>query len=243
MDALTKVFLTLPLSTKAPTSGPTASPTAAPTSSPVTPEPTSLAPITSGPTASAPAPGGGGAQSEWPTYYPTLSPTLSPVFLHEVAPPAAEDEALPECPLPYDPSRTDYVGGEMAEVNLYMFQCHSLYEHYCNVPEWNESLLADNPNAQQMWSDAWVYLGPCVPTTQEEIMEEEVAEVAAVVPAPAPCTAQACSYALSPTCLLTYQLVGGSISMEVVHDDDVPVSWLGLAISPTGGMVGSEAVM
>ena len=65
-------------------------------------------------------------------------------------------------PPAYDPSgATHYEGGVVAEVTSHVFQCHSLYEVYCNVAEWDDSLLADNPNAEQEWNEAWVHLGAC----------------------------------------------------------------------------------
>ena len=65
-------------------------------------------------------------------------------------------------PPAYDPSgATHYEGGVVAEVTSHVFQCHSLYEVYCNVAEWDDSLLAGNPNAEQEWNEAWVHLGAC----------------------------------------------------------------------------------
>ena len=94
-----------------------------------------------------------------PTSLPTLSPTLAPSIEVEAATPAAN--VFPACPPAYDITKTDYLGGDKVTITENIFECHSLYVMYCNIGEWDESLLAQDENAEEMWSDAWVYVGPC----------------------------------------------------------------------------------
>ena len=93
-----------------------------------------------------------------PTSLPTFSPTLAPSI--EVEATQAID-VVPACPTAYDITKTDYLGGDKVTITENIFECHSLYVMYCNIGEWDESLLAQDENAEEMWSDAWVYVGPC----------------------------------------------------------------------------------
>ena len=93
-----------------------------------------------------------------PTSLPTFSPTLAPSI--EVEATQAVD-VVPACPTAYDITKTDYLGGDTVTITEKIFECHSLYVMYCNIGEWDESLLAQDENAEEMWSDAWVYVGPC----------------------------------------------------------------------------------
>lgn len=89
---------------------------------------------------------------------PTASPTWSPTILES-------------CPNPFDPTKTTYVLGETVEVRENIFLCENVL--YCNVPEWDETLLEEDPNAKELWNSAWVYDGPCDPTSMEEVLEDE----------------------------------------------------------------------
>ena len=78
-----------------------------------------------------------------------------------------EEEEVPttpeikECPAAYDTTgATTYVGGDKVEVTSHIFECHSLYVDYCNVPEWDDSMGGEVE--EQMWNDAWTYIEPCV---------------------------------------------------------------------------------
>ena len=85
--------------------------------------------------------------------------TLAPAI--EVEATRAAD-VIPACPPAYDIAKTDYRGGDRVTVTDNIFECHSLYVKYCNIGEWDVSLLTQDENADEMWSDAWVYVGPCV---------------------------------------------------------------------------------
>lgn len=114
--------------------------------------------------------------TDFPTtaVYPTPSPTLDTL-----------EELPPICPLPYNPTKTTYAAGDIAEVHEHIFRCReggkvidatglsAKYELYCSVPSWDEALLEDNPLAEEMWNDSWVYVEPCQLRTMEEVLEEE----------------------------------------------------------------------
>jgi hypothetical protein len=85
-----------------------------------------------------------------PTSLPTFSPTLAP-----------SEISIPACPPAYNITKTDYLGGDIATVDENIFECDSLYVEYCNIGEWDDAYLAQDDNAEEMWNDAWVYVGPC----------------------------------------------------------------------------------
>ena len=129
----------------------------------VVPEPTSLPPTfspTFSPTLSPTIPPSPSevVVSE-PTSLPTFSPTLAPSI--EVEATQAAD-VISSCPPAYDITKTDYAGGDIVTVNGNVFECHSLYVMYCNIGEWNDTLLAQDENAEEMWDDAWIHIERCV---------------------------------------------------------------------------------
>ena len=71
-------------------------------------------------------------------------------------------DVIPACPPAYNITKTDYVGGDRVTVKGNIFECHSLYVMYCNIGEFNDTLLAQDENAEEMWDDAWVHIEPCV---------------------------------------------------------------------------------
>jgi len=181
-----------PVVTSAPTLAPV---TPEPTLAPVTPEPT-LAPITPEPTTAEPTPKPtAAATTEDPTsslasivdtYYPTFFPSLSPIFSTEEDAEDVDEIVIPEepetltdetelqaCPPSYDTAKTTYAGGDFIEVEGHTFQCHSIYVTYCNISEWDDSLLEENEDAKEFWNLAWTHLGPCeLPEVAEELLEE-----------------------------------------------------------------------
>jgi hypothetical protein len=105
--------------------------------------------------------------TEVPTTMPTFSPTLLPTTGVDVVADAesasvVEEETPPICPTDYDTTKTDYIGGDLVTVDSSIFECHSLYVQYCNIAEWDDSLLVGNANAEEMWDNSWVFVGPCV---------------------------------------------------------------------------------
>ena len=106
--------------------------------------------------------------TEVPTTMPTFSPTLLPTTGVDVVADAEsaaveeEEEIPPICPADYDTTKTDYIGGDLVTVDSSIFECHSLYVQYCNIAEWDDSLLVGNGNAEDMWDNSWVFVGPCV---------------------------------------------------------------------------------
>ena len=98
---------------------------------------------------------------------PTQSLTsLAPSALQEIAYIEVESTqavgVIPACPPAYDITKTDYLGGNKVTITENIFECHSLYVMYCNIGEWDVSLLTQDEDADEMWSNAWVYVGPCV---------------------------------------------------------------------------------
>ena len=84
-------------------------------------------------------------------------------------------EAPPPCPPPFD-RRDTYVAGELREAGGIVYQCNPAegYERWCNVPDWDESLLEEDGRAKEMWDEAWLYRGPC----RRSASREEEAEAA-----------------------------------------------------------------
>ena len=78
-----------------------------------------------------------------------------------------ETTILPSCPPPYDHSKTTYVVGDMVEVKSNIFTCREEdgYEVYCNIP-----YRPKDENAEMMWRNAWIHLGPC---TMEEVEDKD----------------------------------------------------------------------
>ena len=105
-----------------------------------------------------------------PSFAPTLAPTwvddetAEPTWVDVVEEEEEEVTTVPEikeCPAAYDTTgATTYVGGDKVEVTSHIFECHSLYVDYCNVPEWDDSMGGEVE--EQMWNDAWTYIEPCV---------------------------------------------------------------------------------
>ena len=87
-------------------------------------------------------------ETNTPTGYPTYMPT----------------EAWPPCPPGFDAAAT-YDAGDLAEVGGHAFECTAAedgaYVMYCNIADWDDSLLEDNENAKEMWENAWVHVSPC----------------------------------------------------------------------------------
>ena len=130
--------------------------TAAPVSSPPTSATSSVASVTAGVVAPAPT---------------TPSPTSSLVTVPPVNSTISDDssEIVPDCPAAYDATKTTYVGGDEATVNEHIFECQTTYEKYCNIPEWDDTLLTGDVNAKESWNDAWMHIGPCVAVTADEV--------------------------------------------------------------------------
>jgi hypothetical protein len=130
--------------------------TADPVSSPPTSATSSVASITAGVVAPAPT---------------TPSPTSSLVTVPPVNSTISDDssEIVPDCPAAYDATKTTYVGGDEATVNEHIFECQTTYEKYCNIPEWDDTLLTGDANAKESWNDAWMHIGPCVAVTADEV--------------------------------------------------------------------------
>lgn len=100
--------------------------------------------------------------TEVPTTMPTFSPTLVPTVVDiEAKAESALVDKIPICPADYDTTKTDYVGGDFVTVDSSIFECHTLYVQYCNIAEWDDSLLVGNVNAEEMWDNSWVFVGPC----------------------------------------------------------------------------------
>lgn len=69
------------------------------------------------------------------------------------------------CPNPYDVSKTNYIAGDQVEVSNHAWECRA-YPHdmYCNVAEFHPSLTEADPTAEELWLNAWAYVGLCYRT-------------------------------------------------------------------------------
>lgn len=132
--------------------------TSAPMSSPPTSATSSVATGTIGDVASTPT-----------TPAPSSSSMVTAPPLVNSTTPNDASEIIPDCPDAYDTTKTNYVGGDEATVNEHIFECQAMYEKYCNIPEWYDSLLTFDANAKQSWDDAWMHVGPCVAVTSDEV--------------------------------------------------------------------------
>lgn len=93
------------------------------------------------------------------TELPTFSPTLAPSDL--VVEVEVDPMPTPTCPPGYDTTKTTYVGGEKVLITDNIFECYTLYAYYCNIATWDDALLTSDPNAEEAWNSAWVYVGSC----------------------------------------------------------------------------------
>ncbi|KAL3806356.1 hypothetical protein ACHAXA_007697 [Cyclostephanos tholiformis] len=92
----------------------------------------------------------------------TSSPTSSPTSASSIKVASVQDaDAIPACPPAYDITKTDYVGGDTVTITDNIFECNTILAKYCNIGEWDDALLDEDPNAEYFWSDAWVHVGPC----------------------------------------------------------------------------------
>ncbi|KAL7554666.1 hypothetical protein ACHAWF_018163 [Thalassiosira exigua] len=82
------------------------------------------------------------ADTDTPTSLPTWMPSSDP----------------PPCPPEYDPGWTSYRTDELVEVQGHAFACAN---DYCNVADWDESLLEEDEDAHELWIGAWVHVEPC----------------------------------------------------------------------------------
>jgi hypothetical protein len=100
-----------------------------------------------------------------PTTMPTFNPTVLPTGLdvNEAASAVEEDTTTSIiCPVDYDTTRTDYIGGDFVTVDSSIFECNALHVKYCNIAKWDDSLLVGDVNAEELWDNSWVFVKPCV---------------------------------------------------------------------------------
>jgi hypothetical protein len=97
-------------------------------------------------------------------------PTLAPAIEIETK----QFQVLSACPPAYDTTKTTYLGGDLVAVTDNIFECDSLLVQYCNIGEWDDALLAEDAEADEKWSDAWVHVGPC--SVLEALVAEPTAE-------------------------------------------------------------------
>lgn len=120
----------------------------------------------------------------------TLSPTVASTVkvstqLSEVtttlptmaATPEVAVDTIPACPPAYDMTKTTYVEGVIVTLNDHIFQCMTLHVTYCNIAEWDDSLLTTDSNAFEMWDNAWVLVGPCTVVTGANFVEVDIEDI------------------------------------------------------------------
>jgi hypothetical protein len=69
--------------------------------------------------------------------------------------------SLPPCPADYDITKTTYVGGDLVKLSGNVFECQVELVKYCNIGLWDETLLAEDANAEEAWNNAWVFFSEC----------------------------------------------------------------------------------
>lgn len=87
----------------------------------------------------------------------TQSPTVTPTFS-----PSEQPTPLQYCPDTYDPSFTEYVAGDRIEAENGIYEClPGRYEKYCNIVAFDSSLLEEDENAKDLWSNCWKFVATC----------------------------------------------------------------------------------
>eukprot|EP00579_Thalassiosira_antarctica_P022235 CAMPEP_0201983964 /NCGR_PEP_ID=MMETSP0904-20121228/82086_1 /ASSEMBLY_ACC=CAM_ASM_000553 /TAXON_ID=420261 /ORGANISM="Thalassiosira antarctica, Strain CCMP982" /LENGTH=285 /DNA_ID=CAMNT_0048537227 /DNA_START=24 /DNA_END=878 /DNA_ORIENTATION=- len=91
----------------------------------------------------------------------TTAATTTMVTTTTEAPITPETAQLPPCPTDYDTTKTTYIAGEHVTVKSHIFKCSEEvgYDIYCNIAIWDDSLLAQNENAKELWTNAWEEVG------------------------------------------------------------------------------------
>jgi hypothetical protein len=94
--------------------------------------------------------------------HPTLSPTMIPSGNEDAFTPSPTIVAsLPPCPADYDITKTTYIGGDLVKLSGNVFECQVDLVKYCNIGVWDDSLLAEDENAEASWNKAWVFFSEC----------------------------------------------------------------------------------
>jgi hypothetical protein len=139
-------------------------------------------------------------------------------------------DTLPTCPPAYDMSKTTYVEGEMVTLNDHIFECMTLHVTYCNIAEWDDSLLTTDPNAFEMWDNAWVLVGPCTVTETIEADDSggllSAPSIAPVIVSPSTTPSKATvlltttnSPTMAPSVMVSTQISVDAVAVEV--DDNI----------------------
>ena len=90
---------------------------------------------------------------------PTMSPTTSvPTTSNAPSnPPSSSPTSL--CPLPYDPTKTDYAAGNQIEFNFVVYQClDQCFTPYCSIEKFDSEW---DLTEQILWRNSWVAVGSC----------------------------------------------------------------------------------
>lgn len=201
----------------------------------------------------------------------TVAPTTTTVAAPTTYPTYTPTEPWPDCPPAYN-NHTTYVAGDISEVHEHIFQCDEELVQWCNIYEWDAKYKDLDPNAKDLWRDAWVHLHPCTPVTfEDEVMDAEVMDAEVMVEgiegdtdeeliaadgsetevvttlatkgaATMDCTLEMCSYEVAESTSLKYQVNELEGTLSMEVIHDGE-SWLGLAFSEDGGMINSQAVI
>lgn len=85
------------------------------------------------------------------------SPTVTPTFS-----PSEQPTPLQYCPDTYDPLFTGYVAGDRIEAENGIYECLTEpYEKYCSIVAFDSSLLEEDENAKDLWSNCWQFVANC----------------------------------------------------------------------------------
>lgn len=92
----------------------------------------------------------------WNNYF-AQSPTVTPTFS-----PSEQPTPLQYCPDTYDPLFTGYVAGDRIEAEKGIYEClPEPYEKYCSIVAFDSSLLEEDENAKDLWSNCWQFVVNC----------------------------------------------------------------------------------
>jgi hypothetical protein len=99
----------------------------------------------------------------WNVPYSTPEPTNRPTTLDVSI--STSGSHSNDCPIAYDPSKTDYVTGDVVSHEFFIFYC--VWPEYCNPHD----ITPDPVEGLQLWRDGWLYIDDC--EQNSDIIDQE----------------------------------------------------------------------